>query len=480
MKSSTTNLRTKILVYFTGLFVLLSIVIITSLNYLLSGILYKTYKDRGTQMIQLLSTEFIPLAYYDDIASIDGHFKQRQSSFPEVRYIIISNKFGDTIWSTFKEGIPSDLSSKQPNKLLTGDIFMQKIKTTDKDFIYDYQITRSGITSRLGLSLYPVSRTINQIIFYVVCINIVGLIFIFVFAIYISRPIELLAEMISRNTLPTESFLNNRQNNITKEAMTITSRFQEVATQLAERTKQLNSTKKMAYLGEISAIISHEINNPLGIIAMNSDFLLKRLKSGELNPDTAKEIDRLNKASRRAILAVSKLLQFACYSSHTSVSQQYELIDLNFIVDETIDLLSDRIQLSGCTIENNIKNTHNLPPIYGEVQGIQQVIFNLLTNAIDASKKGGNIVIRAFVSDQGLLSVQIQDDGLGMSEEVAKHAKEPFFTTKKAGTGTGLGLAISDSIINKHGGHITIESKPNIGTTVTINIPIQVTEMKSS
>jgi len=245
--------------------------------------------------------------------------------------------------------------------------------------------------------------------------------------------------------------------------------FQELILRLQESTQRLEGSQKLAYLGEISASIAHEINNPLGIIVLNSEFLAKRADAGSLEPEAAVEVGRVRTAALRATLAAQKLLQFARYSTQkTPITRRRMRIDP--LILETVELLKDRFQLSGCVLRLEIPE--HLPAISLDQQGIQQVLFNLLTNAIDASPKGGEIVTRAEVTEREFI-LSVTDHGEGMTQELLETVKQPFVSTKPPGAGTGLGLAISDSIVQTHGGTLVIESSVGHGTTVAVHLPLR-------
>jgi two-component system NtrC family sensor kinase len=231
----------------------------------------------------------------------------------------------------------------------------------------------------------------------------------------------------------------------------------------------LEASKKLAYFGELSASIAHEVNNPLGVIVMNSSFLEKRRAAGGLSPGAAEEVGRLSAAAKRATLAVQKLLQFARHTTER-MPVRHKRVHLQSIVRETLDLFEDHIQVAGCGAQVDIPE--NLRPVNCDAEGIQQVLFNLLANAIDASPKGGEIRIKV-TSDSECCSISVSDQGQGMSPDVVGRAKEMFFSTKGPERGTGLGLAISDAIVKNHAGELLLQSRLGQGTTVTVRLPVK-------
>ena len=137
--------------------------------------------------------------------------------------------------------------------------------------------------------------------------------------------------------------------------------------------------------------------------------------------------------------------------------------------------------LENSASNNNIRiSTHLLskvPIISGDQSQLQQVFLNLLTNAIDAIGKDGNIVVRTRMEGKEI-EISIRDDGPGIPEEQQKKVFDPFFTTKDPGKGTGLGLWVSYDILKKMGGRIGLESKTGEGTTFTVYLPLVIPEKK--
>lgn len=462
------KLRTKIALYFLGLLILWSLLVIVSMRYFLNQSLHQLFREQGVQITQAITFECLPLVHYQDISGLNNLLKSNINSLPDIRYIIVLNDVGEPILSTFQDGIPGELLVLGDSKDVIGNTSLQQIRFRGED-VYDYECKKNRIRIRLGLSSTSFQKGINITTAHILYIGIAGLLAIFAIALYISKPIETLTGAIERAVLLDQNIKGNVSRGETAETTAIANRFHKLMNRLEERTKQLDASKKLAYLGEISASIAHEVNNPLGVIVMNSEFLANRSKQGEFTPAACKEVERLSSAAKRATLAVQKLLQFARYSTHDGEAK-YKNIQLEPLIAETLTLLEDRIHSSHCSLHTEIPK--GLPPILCDGQGIQQVLFNILTNAIDASPEGKQIGIRAAMNHKFLL-LQVSDQGQGMSEDVLKRAKEPFFTTKDSNKGTGLGLAISDSIVRGHGGELILESRPDCGTTVTVKLPIK-------
>ena len=176
-------------------------------------------------------------------------------------------------------------------------------------------------------------------------------------------------------------------------------------------------------------------------------------------------LDDILKQALRASEIVKNLLEF----SRAEITDYHEL-DLGKLLRETIHLARNHMVLSKVRLHEEIDD--NLPRINGNHQGLQQVFLNLVTNAIQAMPQGGDLTVRAYTEKNNKIRVQVEDTGTGISEDHLPHIFDPFFTTKDVGKGTGLGLSVSYGIIKKHGGRITVKSKPGEGTTFDVVLPV--------
>jgi two-component system NtrC family sensor kinase len=151
-----------------------------------------------------------------------------------------------------------------------------------------------------------------------------------------------------------------------------------------------------------------------------------------------------------------------------------EPISLKDFIPEIIEMVKKKASVHGLTIEKQIQD--DMPSILGDPAQLQQVLLNLLNNAIDAvlerhGAAGGLLIIRARIAENGKVEIAVQDNGSGISPENQKKIFSPFFTTKPVGKGTGLGLSVCYGIIDSMGGAMTVSSEKNVGTTFTIRLP---------
>jgi signal transduction histidine kinase len=156
-------------------------------------------------------------------------------------------------------------------------------------------------------------------------------------------------------------------------------------------------------------------------------------------------------------------------------TSEYRWTDVNVIIDNTLSLIRFDKRAQSVTIES-VPN-HHLPMVWLNPQHMEQVLLNIVTNALDAMVAGESDqahtleLTREFEDD--MVEIRIRDTGIGMSSDVCRRAFESFFTTKEIGKGTGLGLYISYNLVTEIDGTINIDSQPGAGTTVTIRVPIR-------
>lgn len=251
--------------------------------------------------------------------------------------------------------------------------------------------------------------------------------------------------------------------------------------------------EKMYSLGEVAAGIAHEINNPLSVILQNVqnisrrtdiNFPVNHARAQELNIDIqqvndylqAREIpqmlDSIREAGERSASIVRNMLEF----SHNS-QRKTSLVDIKHLIEQTIALNRNSYPNSQKEALQIITEfAEALPPIHASAPELQQVLLNLLRNAKQALVGGGienpTIWIRTYVQQQHLV-IEVQDNGLGMSDTTRQHVFEPFFTTKELGSGTGLGLSVSYFIITeRHQGTIDVKTAAGKGSNFIIRLPL--------
>jgi len=279
---------------------------------------------------------------------------------------------------------------------------------------------------------------------------------------------------------------------------------ENLGNEVAKRTHELESAQdvfiqneKLVSIGQLSAGIAHEINNPVSFVLSNYEYLSEYINNfkhiillyerieieidsrdkllleiekykKEIDLDYIMEdIDKLLPGSLEGINRIKKIVKDMQYFSHMNNDKQ-EMTDLNVGIEATLTIISGQFK-------NRVKLTKKLgvlPKVKCTASHINQVVMNLLMNASHAIADGGEIKISTHQLDDEKVIITVSDNGHGIPENIRNKLFDPFFTTKKIGQGTGLGLSLSFGIVKKHGGNILVESEVNIGTTFTVILPI--------
>lgn len=213
--------------------------------------------------------------------------------------------------------------------------------------------------------------------------------------------------------------------------------------------KQLVNTEKLASMGTLAAGVAHEINNPLGIILGFTDLLLEDF---DKNSQQYKDLKTIETQGFHCKAVVENLLSFARQGEGQSV-----YCDINEAIKAILDVVSHSLQMND--IELRLDMASGLPRIEGDSRQMQQVMLNLINNAVAAMKQNGILEIKtALDNDPEKVIVLVSDNGHGIKKKHIDKIFDPFFTTKSEGEGTGLGLFVSHGIINKYKGTIRCES----------------------
>jgi PAS domain S-box-containing protein len=235
----------------------------------------------------------------------------------------------------------------------------------------------------------------------------------------------------------------------------------QLATFANELEEHLIANDRLISVGELSASLAHEFNNPLQIIL---GFVQNLIQNGSLPETERQDLQIVEDEARRCRGIIKNLLDFARPTGNEPIS-----LAIDDIVHDAIKLVRGYLDKSNVTVDIAIPS--DLLTIHGDPQHLKQVLINLFFNAVDSMPGGGTLSIRASVQDAGYLTIAVSDTGQGIHAEVLPHIFRPFFTTKKR-RGTGLGLSVCDRILKAHGGSITVESRPEHGTTFFLHFPL--------
>jgi len=225
---------------------------------------------------------------------------------------------------------------------------------------------------------------------------------------------------------------------------------------------QLRHADRLATIGMLAAGVAHELNEPLGNILGFAQLA----KKGDGAPRSIKQdIEKIETASLHAREIIQKLLVFARQTPPKKIQ-----VDLNQIVKDGLYFFEARCAKQG--VELVRKLSPDLPEITADPAQLNQLLVNLIVNALQSIPGAGKITVQTQSSDRQVCLI-VEDTGAGMSEEVLEQIFIPFFTTKDVGQGTGLGLPVAHGIVTAHGGSINVESKIGRCTRFEIQLPIR-------
>ena len=207
--------------------------------------------------------------------------------------------------------------------------------------------------------------------------------------------------------------------------------------------------------------MAHEINEPLGSIL---GFAQLASKYPGLPENVTRDLARIVDSSIRAREIIRKLMTFARQTPPSKSS-----VDLNELIGDGLTFFEARCAKAG--VELMRKLAPQLPSVTADSAQVNQVIVNLVVNALQAMPSGGTLEVTTRASD-GWVELLVSDTGEGMSAEVLKKVFLPFFTTKDVKEGTGLGLSVVHGIVTAHGGSIDVESRPGQGSTFKVRLPV--------
>jgi len=254
-------------------------------------------------------------------------------------------------------------------------------------------------------------------------------------------------------------------------ARTLEDKVEERTGQLQAAQRKLVQTDRLASLGQLSASVAHEINNPVSGVLNLSMLLQRMLQEDGVPPERLEEfrkyLSQIAAETARVGRIVSDLLAFSRRSRPLRAPA-----DLNWIVRTTLSLAQHKMKLSNVRVESHLAET--LPQADCDASQIQQVVLNLLLNAAEATEGRGDRVVRV-ATEGGAAEVRliVSDNGEGIPPENLARIFDPFFTTKAEGKGVGLGLAVSYGIIQAHGGDIEVRNTAGGGATFVVSLPVE-------
>jgi len=246
-------------------------------------------------------------------------------------------------------------------------------------------------------------------------------------------------------------------------------------TEAVEKEAQLIQASKMSTLGTMASGIAHELNQPLNVIKVGSDFFLKMINKGrDIDLKTFHTMaEEISSHVDRASSIINHLREFARASDVSRTE-----VNINVPIKDVFKVLGQQLTLHEIYVDFDLAD--DLPLILADHNRLEQVFVNLVTNALDALDERGqkepgkdwkkSLTIKTFIEDKRVVAV-VSDNGTGMSADIVEKMFEPFFTTKEVGKGTGLGVSISYGIVKDYGGEIAVESEEGEGTSFMVSFP---------
>jgi len=272
------------------------------------------------------------------------------------------------------------------------------------------------------------------------------------------RAIERLTKSISEGNFNRIEGFRTRD-----ELGTVITAINSMSEELAHREEQIIQSKKLASLGILTAGVAHEITNPVNNISMIAQTY-SELYDKLSEHDRIEFMNKVDAETERIRKIVKNLLDF----SKPKDAHPKEA-DINVVIHKTLTLVQNMIDVQNIDTIVNLEN--GLPHLFIDEHQIQQVLVNLVTNAVQAMPAGGKLFIASRLAKQGnSIEITVMDTGKGIPPEFLPHIFDPFFSTKGEG-GTGLGLSVSYGIIKNHKGEIRVARKVGVGTTFTIELP---------
>jgi two-component system NtrC family sensor kinase len=257
---------------------------------------------------------------------------------------------------------------------------------------------------------------------------------------------------------------------LTEWTRTLEERVKRKTGELEQAYNSLLASEKLASIGKLAATVAHEVNNPLFGVLTYARLTIKALRNADLPPAAkSKMMENLavvERESRRCGEIMKNLLTFARQSPPQRAPN-----DINLLLERAASLIRHQFELQEIELERRL--TPGLPPAFCDQGQIQQLFLILLVNAAEAMPHGGTVEVTTADSPaEAALLLRVRDTGIGIGPEDLARIFEPFFTTKEDRHRTGLGLAVARSIVENHGGTISVTSVPGQGSEFAIKLPL--------
>jgi PAS domain S-box-containing protein len=235
--------------------------------------------------------------------------------------------------------------------------------------------------------------------------------------------------------------------------------------QIEALQQQVVRAERLATLGELAAGVVHELNNPLTSITVYAEYLVRKLASQGAEESDLEKLRRIGASAQRILRFSRDLVQYARPSG-----RDVEPIDLAAVVRQSVSICEHLVERGGITL--GVEVDPGLPVVQAVGGQLEQVLINLITNAVHAVETGGRVIVRARPDSDATVILEVVDSGPGIADGDHERIFEPFFTTKSDGKGTGLGLPIVRNIVEQHRGEIRVARSDLGGAAFRVILPI--------
>ena len=476
-------------IFFTTIFILLSVGIPT---YFLIMQFRENFSQRSKVMLEITLDTF--LAGLDDAMMLGEqkriqHIIEKVSLIESVEHLRVFDMSGNIHFSTDTNEVGKEMKIVAPHHvrepldqkkvfmLRDQDIYSVTVPIENKPEcqnchgdqpIIAYLDIDTDLT-RAEINFYTGSVHIIFLAIAIIIILFFG--FYFLFNFFINRPLgsfkRALKEVRNGN-------LNTRLPAKKEDEIGILEdHFNHMVTNLRESKEKIDElhfedlqrADKLVTLGELAAEMAHEINNPAGIIMSRADYMQMDSKNDSRLKNYSEDLDVIINQVRKISTITSSILKYS-----KKLPEDYSRIDLKEVCEESLKILAPRITKNGIIVKKEYDSKNTM--IQGDATQMEQVITNIINNALDAMDNDGVLTIGIKDLDNDRISCFIRDSGYGMEKTIREQIFSPFFTTKSADTGTGLGLYIVKNICKNHNVEIKCESEAGKGTVFNLLFPL--------
>lgn len=491
LKHITLSIRTKI-VLITGTFVIFAMGVSTFIN---SRILIRGYSDALKsetlsicQSLKLQLDRILKLGIeIGDISGFENQCRETVEKYHGISYAMVMDIDGRILFhndTAMHDRRVSDTAILKAVKSRQNVIqpYLEK-EAEYYDVIIPVSDTHGQHVGavRIGFPENIISRKVSLLLGYAIEITVITtglaiILSVFAFSVWVTDPIKKLISVIQDIKAERTDLTKRVEIHSQDEIGILAFSFNEMIEELQNTQNQLIQSAKLASIGELSAGIAHELNQPLMVIRTTVQLINRYIAKGQTDICRfSEQLEKVEKNTSRMMNIINHLRTFSRQSATKFVS-----VNVSSVIEDAFMMIGEQLRLRGIVVEKQFYP--DLPEIYGNPNQLEQVFLNLIANARDAiaaksendTQHVGKLEIITKISDHCESDIEIlfRDNGGGIPEAIRHKIFDPFFTTKDVGKGTGLGLSISYGIIRDHHGSIDIAETSPAGTVFRIILPV--------